>query len=408
MLHGRSIFRIARHSHPGNACPVIDLDANATTPLAPEVLDAMMPWLQETHGSNPSATHRAGRAARKAIERAREQVASLVGATADEIVFTSGGTESINAALQSLHHLSPSGAMVTSAIEHSAVLRTCAALGREIRSIPVDHSGIILSGSIRELLPGTAFVSTMWANNETGTIQPITELAAMVHEAGIPFHTDAVQAVGRIPVDVRSAPIDLLSLSAHKFHGPKGVGALYIRRGMDFHPLLHGGGQEQGRRSGTENTAAIVGMGAAAESAQRFLTDDGMRKLARLRDEWEELVFSSIEGVTRNGHPDLRLPNTSHLSFVGCDAAALLILLDQSGIACSVGSACMSGKQNPSHVQLAMGIPEDVAKTSVRFSLSHRTTADDIRLAAECLQRAVWKIRSVQGSSTGPVVVYSP
>jgi cysteine desulfurase len=390
-----------------DASRVIDLDSNATTAIAPEVLEAMLPWLHTHHG-NPSATHRAGRLARKAIETAREQVAALIGASPDEIVFTSGGTESINAALKSLDHLSPPGPVVSSAIEHSAVLRTCAQLTRKHNILPVDHLGRADLTQSSDILTGAAFFSVMAANNETGVLQPINELAEIARSAGIPFHSDAVQAAGKIPLNVRDLPIDLLSLSAHKFHGPKGIGALFIRSGLKFIPLVFGGGQENGRRSGTENTSGIVGMGAAAELARSFLAHQGTVKLAALRDDWEKIILTSIPGVTRNGHPTIRLPNTSHLSFADCDSAGLLILLDQADIACSAGSACMSGKQSPSHVQLAMGIPEAAAKTSLRFSLSRYTTREDINQAASALQRAVHKLRSVQGSNTGPVSIYTP
>lgn len=386
---------------------MIDLDSNATTAIAPEVLDAMLPWLNTHHG-NPSATHRAGRLARKAIDTAREQVAALIGANPDEIIFTSGGTESINAALRSLDHLCPPGPVVTSAIEHSAVLRTCAHLSREQQLLPVDALGRVDLQRSADLLTSASFLSVMTANNETGALQPIGDLARSAQAAGIPFHTDAVQTAGKIPLNVRDLPIDLLSLSAHKFHGPKGIGALYIRSGLNFHPLLYGGGQENGHRSGTENTAGIVGMGAAAELALSFLAHQGTEQLAALRDEWENLLLSSISGVTRNGHPTERLPNTSHLSFADCDSAGLLILLDQANIACSAGSACMSGKQAPSHVQLAMGIPEATAKTSLRFSLSRYTTHQDISQAAQALQHAVLKLRSVQSRTTGPVSIYTP
>ena len=400
-------MRIARRGAAGNRPFVIYADANATTPIPPEVLEAMLPWLS-THYANPSGAHSEAKLARTAIDAARAQVAALIGADPGEIVFTGCGTESINAALQSLDTLCAPGAAVVSAIEHSAVLRCTERLKRETRRVAVDAGGRLDLNAFAEALDGAAFVSIMTANNETGVIQPLDEVAAMVRERGLPLHTDAVQAAGKIPLDVRTQGCDMLSISAHKFHGPKGVGALYIRNGLKFEPLLTGGGQESGRRSGTENTAGIVGMGKAAELAIRWLMDDGHAHLASMRDAFEAEVLASIAGVTVNGDEAHRLPNTSHLSFDGCDAAGLLILLDEAGVACSAGSACMTGKQKPSHVQLAMGIPESRAKSSLRFGFSRMNTHDEVLAAARALASAVEKLRRVQGPGVGPVAVYSP
>ena len=384
---------------------MIDLDANATTPLLPEVLDAMLPWLRDGY-ANPSGAYAGAKLARKAIDHARNQVADLIGADPAEIIFTGGGTESVNTALHSLDKLTDEGTAVVSAIEHSAVLRCVENLTRTVNAIPVNSGGRLDLAAFTAALDGAAYVSLMAANNETGVIQPLMEAAALAHEKGLPVHSDAIQAVGKIPLDVRELGIDLLSLSAHKFHGPKGVGALYVRQGLRFKPLLHGGGQEAGRRSGTENTAGIVAMGVAAECAKRFLTNDG--RLGAMRDAFEKTVLTEVSGSMANGDPDHRLPNTSHLSFERCDAAGLLILLDEAGVACSAGSACMTGKQRPSHVQLAMGIPESRAKSSLRISFSRLNSMEDAIAAAQAVRRAVEKLRRVQGPGVGPVVVYSP
>ncbi len=385
---------------------MIYADANATTPMLPEVLDEMMPWLRDGY-ANPSGSHSAAKRARAAIERAREQVAGLMGAEPEEIVFTGCGTESVNTALHSFDALCGPGAAVVSAIEHSAVLRCAENFSREVRRVPVDAGGRLDVQAFAGALDGAAFVSIMAANNETGVIQPLRELAELARAHGLPVHSDAVQAVGKIPLDVREFGIDLLSLAAHKFHGPKGVGALYIRRGLKFEPLLRGGGQEAGRRSGTENTAGIVGMGAAAACAARYLSESGAAAVAAIRDAFEARVLTEISGVLANGDPTHRLPNTSHLSFEQCDAAGLLILLDEAGVACSAGSACMTGKQKPSHVQIAMGIPETRAKSSLRFGFSRLNTMDEAHAAADALKKAVKKLRRVQGPGVGPVVVYS-
>lgn len=385
---------------------MIYLDANATTALLPEALEAMLPWLREGY-ANPSGSYASAKLARKAIEQAREQVAELIGADSSEIVFTGCGTESVNTALHSLDALAGEGNAVVSAIEHSAVLRTVENHSRAVETIPVDAGGRLDLDRFKQLLAGAAYVSVMAANNETGIIQPISEVAALARERGLPVHSDAIQAIGKMPLNVRDLGVDLLSLSAHKFHGPKGVGALFVKKGLRFKPLLHGGGQESGRRSGTENTAGIVGMGAAAALAKRYLeTKSGV--LAEMRDAFETAVLSEVSGAVRNGDPAHRLPNTSHLSFERCDAAGLLILLDEAGVACSAGSACMTGKQRPSHVQLAMGIPENRAKSSLRISFSRMNTMAEAIDASAAVKRAVEKLRRVQGPGVGPVVVYSP
>ena len=393
------------HQPPaGDVWRMIYLDANATTPILPEVLDVMLPWLREGY-ANPSGSYAAAKLARKAIDQARGQVAELIGAQPEEIVFTGGGTESVNTALRSLDVLTGPGTALVSAIEHSAVLRCAEKLGRGSTKVPVDSGGRLDLAAFADGLKGAAFVSVMAANNETGVIQPLREAVELARRRGVPVHTDAVQAAGKIPLDVGGLGVDMLSLSAHKFHGPKGVGALFIRSGLRFEPLLLGGGQESGRRSGTENTAGIVGMGAAAACAMRYLAEPARNSP---RDAFEAKVIAGTSGVTRNGDPAFRLPNTSHLSFEGCDAAGLLILLEEAGVACSSGSACMTGKQKPSHVQLAMGIPEARAKSSLRISFSRLNTLEEALTAAEKVTKAVEKLRRVQGPGVGPVVVYSP
>jgi cysteine desulfurase len=380
---------------------VLYLDANATTPIAPAVLDAMMPWLREGY-ANPSGAHAGAKRAREAIDRARAQVATFIGATPEEIIFTGCGTESVNAALFSMHRLCAGGHALVSSIEHSAVLKTVAAINREVAQIPCLPDGCLDVAAAERLIEGAAFISVMTANNETGVIQPLARIAELARAHGIPLHSDAVQAAGKIPLDVRDPAVDMLSLSAHKFAGPKGIGALFVRRGLRFSPMLHGGGQENGRRSGTENTAGIVGMGAAAELASGGFTD------GTVRDRFERELREALDGVVFNGAAAPRLPNTSHLSIAGCDAAGMLILLDEAGVACSAGSACMTGKSKPSHVQLAMGIDESRAKTSLRVAFLRDATEADARLAVEKISAAAIKLRRVQGHGVGPVVVYSP
>lgn len=377
--------------------------------MLPEVVDAMLPWLRDHH-ANPSGSYRGAKLAKKAIEQAREQVADLISAAPEEIVFTGCGTESVNTALHSLDVLTGKGAAVVSAIEHSAVLRQVERIKREARLVKVDVAGLIEEDDFAEACDGAAFASVMLANNEIGVIQPIAKLLETARAKGVPFHTDAIQAIGKIPVSVKDIPVDMLSISAHKFHGPKGIGALYVRSGFDFSPLIVGGGQEMGRRSGTENTAAIVAMGKAAELAKQALESGLENDLAAMRDLFQSLVMEGVEGCTLNGAVISKLPNTTHLSFRDCDAAGMLILLDEAGLACSAGSACMTGKRKPSHVQLAMGISEAVAKTSLRFSFSRFNTLPEAAQAAQAAQiviKAVQKLRTVQGGGIGPVAIYT-
>lgn len=371
-----------------------------------------MPYLTG-HWHNPSSGYRAGKAVRQALEEAREEVAALINASPGEIVFTGCGTESNNMALKSLARLvgRKGSRVVTSAIEHSAVLRPVEAMeavGFEVARCGVGTDGRLRTEEFAELVdagrPG--FASIMWANNETGVTQPVAEACAVAKEAGWAFHTDAIQAVGKVPVDVRAVPVDFLSISGHKFHAPKGVGALYIREGVRFEPMLRGGGQEAGRRSGTENVASIVGLGRAARLMREGLEDDGHAALAALRDHFERRLAEEVEGVTFNGSREHRAGNIIHASFADCEAAGLLILLDEAGVQCSAGSACMTGKQQPSHVQKAMGLTDAQARSSLRISLSLFTTREEVDTAVEALKKAVAKLRSVQGGGVGPVVVY--
>ncbi len=379
----------------------IYLDSNATTQVHPEVIDAMLPYLKD-HWQNPSSGYARGRATKKAIEEARERLAHLINANPDEIVFTGCGTESNNMAIKWLARAigRKNSRTIVSAIEHSAVLRPVEAMEAvsfDVETVGVTDQGQLdlqqLEAAIDENRNG--FASLMWANNETGVIQPLDQAAATVKEAGYWLHTDAIQAVGKTPVDVSQVPIDLLSLSGHKFHAPKGVGALYIRRGTPFEPMIRGGGQESGHRSGTENVPYIVGLGKAAELMQAALDDGSYAGVERRRDRFEESLKSKLgEGVTLNGHRTERLPNVCHASFTGCLAADLLPALEARGIECSAGSACMTGKNRPSHVQLAMGIPKEKALSSLRLSLSLFTTQPQLEEAAILIAETVMEQRS--------------
>jgi len=374
----------------------------------------MIPFLTE-HFYNPSSGYRASRVVKKAIEQARGEVAELIGAKEEEIVFTGCGTESNNMVLKSLARIygRKNSRVITGTIEHSAVLRPCQAMedvGFAVHRCGVDSEGRMRVDQFREACEGaeTGFASVMWANNETGVIQPIAELCESARENGIAFHTDAIQAVGKIPVNVREVPVDFLSISGHKFHAPKGIGALYLREGVRFEPLIRGGGQEEGRRSGTENVPYIVGLGKAASLMRAAMVKDQHAEVAANRDHLEKRLIEEIEGVTLNGSREHRVPTCAHVSFEGCEGAGLLILLDESGVQISTGSACMTGKQQPSHVQKAMGISDEQAKSSLRISFSSFTTREETDEAVAKIKKAVAKLRQVQGGSgVGPVVVYS-
>jgi cysteine desulfurase len=393
---------------------MIYLDNHATTAVHPEVVEAMRPFFTE-HFYNPSSGYRASRVVKKAIAEARGEVAELIGAKEDEIVFTGCGTESNNMVLKSLARIygRKRSRVITGEIEHSAVLRPCQAMedvGFEVKRCGVDAEGRMKVDEFREACEGaeTGFASVMWANNETGVIQPIAEACEIARERGIAFHTDAIQAVGKIPVNVGEVPVDFLSISGHKFHAPKGIGALYLREGGRFEPLIRGGGQEDGRRSGTENVPYIVGLGKAASLMRAALEKDGHAGIAANRDHLERRLSEEVEGVVLNGSREHRVPTCAHVSFEGCEGDGLMILLDESGVQISTGSACMTGKQQPSHVQKAMGISDDQAKSSLRISFSSFTTREETDEAVEKIKKAVSKLRQVQGGNgVGPVVVYS-
>ncbi len=378
----------------------IYLDHNATTPLLPAVIDRMTAVLKEEFG-NPSSVHHFGQQAKAAVDDARSEVGELIGADPSEVLFTSGGTEGDNIAIRgAAEALEATGRkhLVASAIEHEAVLNTLKALARRgwrTTLLPVNQSGIVSADALREALADdTALVSVMHANNEIGTIQPILELARLVHERGALFHTDAVQSAGKIPVNVKGLGVDMLSLSAHKFYGPKGVGALWIRRGLRVLPLMTGGRQERSRRAGTENVPGIVGMGVAAGEAVRKMENEG-RRLAALRDRLETGILRAVPGTTVNGSPDHRVPNTTNISFDRVEAESLLIALDLEGVAVSTGSACSSGTLEPSHVLKAMGFNAHRTQNSIRFSLGADNTETEIDRVIAVLPGIVDKLRSL-------------
>jgi len=373
-------------------------DYNATTPLDPRVFDAMLPYLRE-HFGNASSVHVFGRETRAAIDDTRVRLAALLGAQEGEIVFTGGGTEADNMAVFGVARaLRKKGRhIVTSSIEHHAVLHACQYLEKtgecEVAYLPVNRECVVDPDDLRKAIrKDTVLVSVMSANNETGTIQPIKELAAICRERGVVFHTDAVQSFGKQPVQVSDWGVDLLSIAAHKFYGPKGVGALYIRRGTKVDPLLFGGSHENDRRAGTENVAAIVGLAKAAELATATMGEEQCR-LFGLCDRLAAGIAERIGGAHRNGHPTQRIGNTINFSFEGCEEEGLLLGLDLEGVAVSSGSACAVGSLEPSHVLKAMGLPHELARAAVRFSFGKNSTAEDAGYIIEALGRVVERLR---------------
>jgi len=382
-------------------------DHSATTPVREEVIEAMLPYFDEEFG-NASSIHGFGQRAREAMETARDRIASCIGASPEEIVFTSGGTESNNLAIMGVADARGRGCIITSAIEHHAVLNTCTSLekdGLEVVLLPVDRRGLVnaddLRKAIREADGDVTLVTIMTANNEVGTIEPIRELAAVAAEADVPFHTDAVQALGKIPVNVDELGVDLLSASAHKFYGPKGVGFLYVRSGTRIEPTQHGGHHERSLRAGTENVPGIVGMARALELACDELGAEPAR-LHELRDRLQQGLMDTVEDHLLNGHPTLRLPHLLNMSFANVEGEAMLLSLDAVGVAASTGSACTSGTLEPSHVLTAMGIPPEIAHGSLRFSLGRINTADDVDYVLEKLPPIIERLREMSPFAKEP------
>lgn len=373
------------------------LDHNATTPTHPEVVKAILPYYEEIFG-NASSIHQFGQQARKAIDEAREKIANFIGASPKEIVFTSGGTEANNFALKGVVYANEKKGkhIITSSMEHHAVLNPCKYLekkGFKVTYLPVDKYGLVdLEEVRRAITKETILISIIHANNEVGTIEPITEIGKIAKEIGIYFHTDAVQTVGKIPVNVNELNIDLLSLSGHKIYGPKGIGVLYIRKGTRIQPLIQGGHHELNRRAGTENVPAIVGLGKAIEIAKATMEKESMR-LTNLRNRLCSGIGEKIDYVRLNGHPGKRLPNTLNMSFEFVEGESMILNLDLKGIAVSTGSACTSGSLEPSHVLKAMGVDAAVAQGSIRFSLGKDNTEEDIDYVLEVLPEIIERLR---------------
>ena len=378
---------------------MIYMDNAATTRLSGRALEAMMPYLTEQY-ANPAGTYSFTHASNAAMEKARRQVADVIGATSAEIFFTSGGTESDNWALKgaAFAHQEKGKHIITTQIEHHAILHTCQwleAQGWQVTYLPVDADGFVTAQQVENALrPDTVLVSVMAANNEIGTLEPVAEIGALCHERGVLFHTDAVQAVGAIPLDVEALHADMLSLSAHKFHGPKGIGALYIRKGMKIDPLIHGGAQERGHRAGTENLPGIVGLGKAIELAEEGLAENAAR-MTFLRNRLISGLTAAIPNMRINGTMDKRLPNNVNVSFAGIEGEAVLLRLDLEGIAASSGSACTAGSLDPSHVLTAIGLTRDEAKGSLRLTLGTDTTQADIDEVVKKLPGIVESLREM-------------
>ncbi len=378
---------------------VIYLDNNATTKVDPQVMEAMLPYFSEYYG-NPSSMHSFGGGVAAKIQQARENVARLIGASPDEIVFTSCGTESDGTAIRAAIESYPAKRhIVTSRVEHPAIknlFETISKKGYRATFVPVDREGRLdLDYFYDSLTDDTAVVSLMWANNETGVIFPIEEISRKVKERGIVFHTDAVQTAGKIPIDLKNSGVDMLSLSGHKIHAPKGIGVLYIRKGTKFSPFMIGGHQEKGRRGGTENTAAIIGLGKAAELAKQHLDSGAYRCVAELRDRLESGILARVPHTLVNGDRIHRLPNTTSVAFEYVEGEAILLMLNEHGICASSGSACTSGSLEPSHVLRAMGVPFTAAHGSIRFSLSRYTIGPEIDLVLEKLPPIIARLREL-------------
>ncbi len=376
----------------------IYLDYAATTPVLPEVADAMRPYMTEMFG-NPSSVHSFGQEAKRALDESRDAVARIIGADASEVYFTSGGTESDNLALIGIAKAAKKGNhIVTTAIEHHAVLETCEylkAAGVETTVLPVDQHGLVDSADVEKAITDkTILVSVMHANNEIGTIEPLDEISKVTRERGILLHSDAVQAVGAIPVNVDDLGVDLLTLTAHKFYGPKGIGALYVRKGTRIAPIIHGGSQERQRRAGTENVPGIVGLAKALEISQVDI-EARARSISDLRDYLISGLVGRIEGIRLNGHPTRRLPNNVNVAVRYIEGESMLLSLDMIGVAASSGSACTSGSLEPSHVLKAIGLPLDIAHGTIRFSLGRFTTKADLDFVLEHFPPIVARLRSL-------------
>lgn len=390
----------------------IYLDNNATTRVDPAVVEAMLPFFTE-HFGNPSSIHAFGSQVGKSLKKARQQVQALLGAEHDsEIIFTSCGTESDSTAILSALKAQPErNTVITTTVEHPAILTLCEWLEKEgyvVHKLKVDKKGRIDIDEYKSMLHDrVAIVSAMWANNETGTLFPVEEMAALASERGIMFHTDAVQAVGKVPINLKESKIDMLSLSGHKLHAPKGIGVLYLRRGCRFRPLLRGGHQERGRRAGTENSASIVALGAACEMAQEHMAFENS-EVRRLRDKLEKGLLTQISHAFVTGDPSNRLPNTCNIAFEYIEGEAILLLLNKMGIAASSGSACTSGSLEPSHVMRAMGIPYTAAHGTVRFSLSRYNTEAEVDYVTEAVPKIIAQLRKLSPYWQGDAPVASP
>jgi cysteine desulfurase len=372
------------------------LDNNATTPLLPEVFEAMRPYFAE-HFGNASSIHHHGQETRAAVERARESLAALLGSRASEVVFTSGGTEADNLAISGLTRAGDH--VISSTIEHHAVLNSCKhaeAMGCEVTYVPVDGRGLVDPDDVRRALrSNTKLITIMMANNETGVLQPVNEFGKIAAEADVYFHTDAVQAAGKVSIDVNHLGCDLLSISGHKLHAPQGVGAIYVRKGTILRPMFYGGSHERSRRAGTENVPGIIGLGKAAELAREALERGDLVQMSAMRDHIEQQILSEVEATGVNGGGVPRVPNTTSIHFDYIDGEALVIALDLKGLAVSTGAACSSGAIEPSHVLTAMGLPPEIARASLRFSLGKQNSSDDIQFALDLVPKTVARLRDL-------------